>query len=96
MNTSESNLLSRKIAGGNPSLKQMWKGVHRVQYLKIFSRLLHVFTFLIIANKECFTSQEEIRSTTLSFTCTLHEIVMKQILVHKPKGSCEHSNQFKK
>lgn len=52
MNASESSLLSRKIINRNPSLKQVWKDVHRVQHLKIFAMLLHIFTFLITANKK--------------------------------------------
>lgn len=34
MNSSESSLLSSKIISGNPSLKRVWKDVHRVQHLK--------------------------------------------------------------
>lgn len=52
MNASESSLLSRKIINRNPSLKQVWKDVHRVQHLEIFAMLLHIFTFLITANKK--------------------------------------------
>jgi len=45
---------------------QVRKDVHRVGHLKIFSRLLRVFTFLITANNEHSTGQKEIMSTRLS------------------------------
>lgn len=77
MNSSESSLLSSKIISGNPSLKRVWKDVHRVQHLR---KLMKAAAHFHLSNnskqqkKKGTTNQKKITSTRLLATCIPHSV----------------------
>lgn len=100
MNSSESSLLSSKIISGNPSLKRVWKDVHRVQHLK---KLMTAAAHFHLSNnsKQQKKKEQPIRrkSPVPDYWLPAYHIqfgtVMKLIVFWQLKGSCEQNHQLK-